>query len=324
MLGSSPKPITCAALCGDSYVGPGEQCDDGNFVNTDACTNICQNARCGDSFIQPGEQCDDGNVIPTDACIETCQNAVCGDGRVRAGFEQCDDGNAINNDACSNSCVTAVCGDLICNGAETELSCNQDCSCTITTAFDNCGIAACPACIVGYVKAFTNASQSNAQTLVDAGYRAAITNAIGYYAIGNVTVGLHSITAIPQAPWTASKVTRTLSLGINIINITVGTGSSQCKPDCSTQGNDLCEQSCHGTNDCFFFNDQTKSVCDGRPVYSLRAYSPAEEVLCCEGAPYNKLFINDTASVNATNFFTITRTVFLGGKLVQMKVVVFR
>ena len=220
--------------------------------------------------------------------------------------------------------TTNFCGNGVCGGSETATSCPVDCGCTVTTKFDNCGIPACPACIVGYVKAFTNASQNNAQTFVDAGFRSDITDVQGYYEMENVSLGQHSITAIPQAPWTASKVTRNLVAGINYVNITVGTGSSQCKPDCSTQGNELCEQSCHGTNDCFFFNDQTKSVCDGRPVYSNKAYSPVQEVLCCEGAPYNKLFINDTASVNATNFFTITRTVFLGGKLVQMKVVVFR
>ena len=40
----------------------GEECDDGNGSNTDACLNACVAARCGDSFVQlTVEACDDGN-----------------------------------------------------------------------------------------------------------------------------------------------------------------------------------------------------------------------------------------------------------------------
>jgi cysteine-rich repeat protein len=31
------------AICGDSIVGPGETCDDGNTNNNDICNNLCQN-----------------------------------------------------------------------------------------------------------------------------------------------------------------------------------------------------------------------------------------------------------------------------------------
>lgn len=57
------------------------------------------------------EQCDDGNIINSDACTNGCQEASCGDGILRtdlsegdAGYEECDDGNSVNDDACSNSC----------------------------------------------------------------------------------------------------------------------------------------------------------------------------------------------------------------------------
>jgi cysteine-rich repeat protein len=90
-----------------------EQCDDGNAVNTDLCTNVCKTAACGDSFLQPGagEQCDDGNLIGTDACTATCKTAICGDAIVQAGVEQCDDGNAVNTDGCVTGCKAAKCGD---------------------------------------------------------------------------------------------------------------------------------------------------------------------------------------------------------------------
>ena len=43
----------------------------GNAVNDDTCSNICQLARCGDGIVQSGEECDDGNTADDDACI-TC------------------------------------------------------------------------------------------------------------------------------------------------------------------------------------------------------------------------------------------------------------
>ncbi|MCA9687107.1 MAG: hypothetical protein KC457_33385, partial [Myxococcales bacterium] len=35
-------------FCGDGNVDPGEDCDDGNDVDGDACTNDCIAAACGD------------------------------------------------------------------------------------------------------------------------------------------------------------------------------------------------------------------------------------------------------------------------------------
>jgi cysteine-rich repeat protein len=71
--------MTCPG-CGNGIPEPGEQCDDGNFDNTDACLNTCQNATCGDGFVWAGvEQCDDGNTTPGDGCDANCQyeNPVC-------------------------------------------------------------------------------------------------------------------------------------------------------------------------------------------------------------------------------------------------------
>ena len=41
----------------------GEECDDENDNNNDACLNTCKNATCGDGFIGPGEDCDDENSL---------------------------------------------------------------------------------------------------------------------------------------------------------------------------------------------------------------------------------------------------------------------
>jgi cysteine-rich repeat protein len=53
------------AACGNNRLDSGEECDDGNLVDEDACTAVCRRARCGDGAIQAGiEQCE-GNVLPS-------------------------------------------------------------------------------------------------------------------------------------------------------------------------------------------------------------------------------------------------------------------
>lgn len=108
-----------AAACGDRVVDTGEECDDGDEDERDAC-RACLEARCGDGVVrldlgagQPGfEECDDGNRVDNDECNNACIAPACGDGR-RLGNEECDDGNDDDDDACTNECQDAVCGDGI-------------------------------------------------------------------------------------------------------------------------------------------------------------------------------------------------------------------
>ena len=58
---------------------------------------------CGNGVVDDGEQCDDGNLLDSDACI-ACAHAACGDGFLHAGIEACDDGNLLANDGCSPAC----------------------------------------------------------------------------------------------------------------------------------------------------------------------------------------------------------------------------
>ena len=111
------------AVCGDAIVGPGEACDDGNDIDDDACSNTCASAACGDAVVQAPEECDDGNDLDDDACLNTCLKAVCGDSIVFTGTEECDDANDIDDDGCSNTCKLPTCMDKAKNGGETDIDC---------------------------------------------------------------------------------------------------------------------------------------------------------------------------------------------------------
>jgi cysteine-rich repeat protein len=76
-----------ASRCGDGIVSTGEQCDDGNAIDTDDCTNACRFAACGDGFSQAssGEECDDRNTVSGDGCSNTCQIARTPHGTVSFG-----------------------------------------------------------------------------------------------------------------------------------------------------------------------------------------------------------------------------------------------
>lgn len=56
---------TCIVItCGNNVKDAGEECDDGNKISGDGCSNICRNEYCGDNIVQPGlgEECDYGDM----------------------------------------------------------------------------------------------------------------------------------------------------------------------------------------------------------------------------------------------------------------------
>ena len=128
-------PNTCTTnkclceSCGDFNVTGFEECDDGNLVNGDGCSDICliedyDDDMCGDGILFNGsEECDDGNLINFDGCSSTCDNetydnSYCGDGILFLANESCDDGNLIDFDGCSSTCNNetydnSYCGDGI-------------------------------------------------------------------------------------------------------------------------------------------------------------------------------------------------------------------
>ncbi len=163
-----------ATGCGDMIVGPGEECDDGNQVDTDDCKADCTINVCGDgSLDMQGDRtdtCDDDNFSNSDNCVEVlpvvdadgvtrgqCRPAVCGDGHrdeqgdgVNDRIEACDNGNTSSNDGCKDDCSsTEACGNDIedthldgtvnCNNATaTGTNCPEVCDDNNTVAGDGC------------------------------------------------------------------------------------------------------------------------------------------------------------------------------------------
>jgi cysteine-rich repeat protein len=101
--------------CGDGARDPGEECDDANLNDWDACSNLCRlNGACdpltfaatcdGDTLVT----CLLGTLVRT-RCDGACNTAAgrcgaCGDGVVDPG-EACDDGNHNDWDACRADCT---------------------------------------------------------------------------------------------------------------------------------------------------------------------------------------------------------------------------
>ncbi len=118
-------PSDCIASCGDGCCNGAE--------TTASCAQDCPG--CGDGIVQAGENCDDGNTDNMDACLDTCLAAACGDGFLWVGVEECEDGNTIDGDGCSSSCFIEQCGNGICDAGENECTCSLDC---VTMCGDGC------------------------------------------------------------------------------------------------------------------------------------------------------------------------------------------
>lgn len=162
------KPNKCAAdcsgitagVCGNKELEKGEECDDGNKLDTDACTALCALTSCGDGIVQAlngndvQEACDDGiefNGLPN-KCDDKCSGttlSVCGNGIVEQD-EVCDDkeenGNPLKCAADCSGTTAAVCGNSIEEAGETcddgvdngqPLKCAADCSGTTAAVCGN-------------------------------------------------------------------------------------------------------------------------------------------------------------------------------------------
>jgi cysteine-rich repeat protein len=104
MVGACEMGLCASSTCGDSLVGPGEVCDDGNLISADGCRSDCRSTEtCGNGTIdfEAGEQCDCGDSVASAGCaavnsldlvVATCRPDCtfrCGDDQVQPG-EVCD------------------------------------------------------------------------------------------------------------------------------------------------------------------------------------------------------------------------------------------
>ncbi|MEL6547379.1 MAG: DUF4215 domain-containing protein, partial [Myxococcota bacterium] len=145
-------------VCGDSHVGPEEQCDLGEFANGDDgenCTEFCTLNTCGDGQRGPTEECDAGPLNGTNGqdCTATCRMTTCGDGQLGTS-EACDDGNSSSFDGCSESCLVENCRDFDLSAfncptgatqfCSSELPLSGNCPSTLNNAL---ALAACVTCL---------------------------------------------------------------------------------------------------------------------------------------------------------------------------------
>ncbi len=147
----NPVPTNSGVVqCGNGLVEAGEQCDDGNLLSGDGCSDVCvtevipststtpppstpasTTQVCGNGIQEGSEACDDGNPWYNDGCDPMCRLDAntppkCGNGDIELG-EECDDDNLNNGDGCSSLCkketastasTTPVCGNGIQEGSE--------------------------------------------------------------------------------------------------------------------------------------------------------------------------------------------------------------
>jgi cysteine-rich repeat protein len=122
------RGVCTAPRCGDGVINQAvEDCDDAG--ESAGCDADCTAAVCGDGYTNmlAGEDCDDGNPDNADACLDNCSVASCGDGYVFAGVEECDDGNADDSDDCTSICELADCTDELMNADEIDVDCGGHC-----------------------------------------------------------------------------------------------------------------------------------------------------------------------------------------------------
>ena len=127
--------------CGNGQLDPHEQCDP-SIPDTPAgtCLENCYKVGCGNGIVEVGEECDDGNEIKDDGCSNDCKRPYCGDGIQQELLgELCDDGiNDGSYNGCGLGCsyLPPRCGDAIIQTDEGE-------ECDLGTVGNNGGYGAC-------------------------------------------------------------------------------------------------------------------------------------------------------------------------------------
>ena len=133
-------------VCGNGVLEDIEECDDGNTVSGDGCSDLCtaeegfaNSSICGNYIVEPGEECDEGNPPVLESCSPDCKFVACGNGVVDLG-EDCDDGS--ESAACNSDCTFATCGDYYTNAAAGE-ECDEGNPPVLESCSPDCKFVAC-------------------------------------------------------------------------------------------------------------------------------------------------------------------------------------
>lgn len=138
--------------CGNFRKNVNEECDDGNKVDGDGCSNLCRVENGWRCDWQSAEEAQGGDTTNEySKCVNLVQEN-CGNGKIDPG-ETCDDGNNISDDGCSDQCQVeqgwecvpnhapstcrAICGngkldageecDPLLHNSEAKAGCGTDC-----------------------------------------------------------------------------------------------------------------------------------------------------------------------------------------------------
>ena len=138
----SGEPCVLCERCGNGYLYPPEECDEGLDNGAEAACRECLLPRCGDGVsneFDTGETCDDLDFKVENPKGMICRSdcSFCGDGVLNNSDEECDFGIPAGQvgyhvncrDSTPNECTIAECGDGI---VDTEL--NETCEPTLDVA----------------------------------------------------------------------------------------------------------------------------------------------------------------------------------------------
>jgi len=116
---ADPSDTHCRFICSSGYAW--------NDVSLS-----CVPGGCGNGITEPGEECDDGNIINTDGCKNDCTHNICGDGYLNIGTETCESTDSVS---CTSALGTSSSGTAPCNstctGWETASNCTRTYICSL-------------------------------------------------------------------------------------------------------------------------------------------------------------------------------------------------
>jgi cysteine-rich repeat protein len=72
----SRTELAIVARCGNGVRDVGEECDDGNAIDHDGCSNRCRLRECGNGIVDPGEECDLGADNEDRPALELIHEAI--------------------------------------------------------------------------------------------------------------------------------------------------------------------------------------------------------------------------------------------------------